>query len=42
MLRRHFPGGAIGELPHHINDTAFADACVDALLGMLAARRSAP
>jgi uncharacterized protein (UPF0261 family) len=42
MLRRHFPDGAIDELPHHINDTAFADACVDALLGMLAARRSAP
>jgi uncharacterized protein (UPF0261 family) len=34
-LRRHFPGGAIKELPHHINDAAFADACVDELAGLL-------
>jgi uncharacterized protein (UPF0261 family) len=35
MLKRHFPGGAIKELPHHINDAAFADACVAELAGLL-------
>ncbi len=34
-LRRHWPGGAIAVLPHHINDAAFADACVEALTGMM-------
>lgn len=34
-LSHHLPGGAIKELPHHINDAAFADACVDALIGFL-------
>lgn len=34
-LRRHLPDNAISELPHHINDAAFADACVDELLGFL-------
>jgi uncharacterized protein (UPF0261 family) len=34
-LKRHFPGGAIKEFPHHINDAAFADACVDELAAML-------
>jgi uncharacterized protein (UPF0261 family) len=31
-LRRHLPGECITELPYHINDPAFADACVDAML----------
>jgi hypothetical protein len=34
-LRRHFPGGTIKELPHHINDAAFADVCVAELAGLL-------
>ena len=34
-LRRHFPGGTIKELPHHINDAAFADVCVAELPGLL-------
>ena len=34
-LRRHWPGGAIAVLPRHINDGAFADACVDAMMGMM-------
>jgi uncharacterized protein (UPF0261 family) len=34
-LRRHLSGDKIAELPHHINDAAFADACVDALIGMM-------
>jgi uncharacterized protein (UPF0261 family) len=34
-LRRHFRDGAIKELPHHINDPAFADACVAELAGLL-------
>jgi uncharacterized protein (UPF0261 family) len=33
-LRRHFTG-VIKELPHHINDAAFADACVDELAGLM-------
>jgi uncharacterized protein (UPF0261 family) len=37
-LRRHFPGGVITELPHHINDPAFADACVEELARLLAGR----
>ena len=35
-LRRHF-AGTIQELPHHINDAAFADACVDELDRLLVA-----
>lgn len=35
-LRPHLAGGAIKELPYHINDVAFADACVEELTGMLA------
>jgi uncharacterized protein (UPF0261 family) len=35
-LTRHLPADAIGELPHHINDAAFADACVDELLALMA------
>lgn len=34
-LRRHLPESAIRELPHHINDAAFADACVDEMIGFL-------
>jgi uncharacterized protein (UPF0261 family) len=37
-LRRHLPAGTIRELPHHINDTAFADACVVEMIEMMAAR----
>jgi uncharacterized protein (UPF0261 family) len=35
VLRRHLAGDVIAELPLHINDPAFADACVDALIGLL-------
>jgi uncharacterized protein (UPF0261 family) len=34
-LRRHLPGEVITELPLHINDAAFADACVAQLIGLL-------
>jgi uncharacterized protein (UPF0261 family) len=34
-LRRHIPADRIRELPQHINDAAFADACVDELLRLL-------
>jgi uncharacterized protein (UPF0261 family) len=34
-LRRHIPAERIKELPQHINDPAFADACVDELLRLL-------
>jgi uncharacterized protein (UPF0261 family) len=37
-LRRYLPAGTIRELPHHINDTAFADACVAEMIEMMAAR----
>jgi uncharacterized protein (UPF0261 family) len=37
-LERHLPGGAIRELSHHINDAAFADACVDELIALLGSR----
>jgi uncharacterized protein (UPF0261 family) len=33
-LERHFPSGAIKKLLHHINDPAFADACVDEFVGL--------
>ncbi len=36
-LRRHF-AGVIEELPHHINDPEFADACVGELVALLAER----
>jgi len=39
-LARHLPAGAIKELPHHINDAAFADACVDELISLLPAAGS--
>lgn len=34
-LRRHLPADVIRELPNHINDAAFADACVDELMRLL-------
>ena len=34
-LRRHLGDDAITELPHHINDGEFADACVDTLISLL-------
>jgi uncharacterized protein (UPF0261 family) len=34
-LRQHLPGGAITELPHHINDPDFADACVAEMTSLL-------
>lgn len=37
-LRRHIPNENIRELPHHINDAAFADACVEALLALMPKR----
>jgi uncharacterized protein (UPF0261 family) len=37
-LRRHWPGGTVEVLPCHINDAAFADACTQALIGLLQAR----
>jgi uncharacterized protein (UPF0261 family) len=37
VLRRHFRG-TVRELPQHINDAAFADACVAELAGLMAHR----
>jgi uncharacterized protein (UPF0261 family) len=37
-LRRHLPADALAELPHHINEQAFADACVDNLITLLHGR----
>ena len=37
-LRRHIPNENIREWPHHINDAAFADACVDALFRLMPKR----
>ncbi len=37
-LRRHLPEERIRELPHHVNDAAFADACVEALARLMAGR----
>jgi uncharacterized protein (UPF0261 family) len=37
-LRRSLPPGTIAELPHHINDTDFADACAGEMIAMMAAR----
>lgn len=37
-LKRYLPTSAISELPHHINDTAFADVCVAELIAMMPAR----
>ena len=38
-LRRHLPADVLAELPHHINEQAFADACVDNLITLLRSRR---
>jgi len=38
-LRHYLKDEQIAELPHHINDAAFADACVDALVAMMPAAR---
>ncbi len=37
-LKRHLSDGVIKEFDHHINDAAFADACVAELIGLLSAR----
>jgi uncharacterized protein (UPF0261 family) len=37
-LRRYLPGERIRELPHHINDAAFADACVATLMRLMPRR----
>ena len=37
-LRQNYPGGAIAELPLHINDNEFADACVNELTALLPTR----
>ncbi len=37
-LKRYLPAGTIRELPHHINDAAFADACMAEMIEMLPAR----
>ncbi len=37
-LKRYLPVNVIKELPHHINDVAFADACVTEMIGMMPAR----
>jgi uncharacterized protein (UPF0261 family) len=34
-LRRHLEAGVVEELDLHVNDPVFADACVDAFLGMM-------
>ena len=41
-LRAHLPGGTVTELPLHINDPQFADACVEALLALLRERGRQP
>ena len=38
-LKRSFPDGAVRELADHINDAAFADACVDELVQLLGTPR---
>lgn len=38
-LRRCLPPESIAELPHHINDAAFADACVDQLMRFMQGQR---
>jgi len=37
-LKRYLPSGAIKELPHHINDAPFADACVTEMIELMPAR----
>ena len=37
-LKRYLPASAIKELPYHINDAGFADACATEMIGMMRAR----
>ena len=37
-LKHHLAADVIKELSYHINDPAFADACVDELIGLLQSR----
>ena len=37
-LKRYLPASAIKELPHHINDAAFAEACVAEMIALLPVR----
>lgn len=39
-LKRYLPSRAIKELPYHINDAAFAEACLTEMLALLPARAS--
>jgi uncharacterized protein (UPF0261 family) len=41
-LRRHLRNEMIMELPHHINDPAFADACVDELRRLMTSAKGIP
>jgi uncharacterized protein (UPF0261 family) len=40
-LTHYLPAGTIKELPYHINDASFADACAAEMIGMMHARTSA-
>ena len=40
-LKRYLPAGSIKELPYHINDAAFADACAEEMIGMIRTRSKA-
>jgi uncharacterized protein (UPF0261 family) len=40
-LRRYLPASAIRELPCHINDDVFADACAAEMIGMMRSRANA-
>jgi uncharacterized protein (UPF0261 family) len=37
-LKRYLPANAIKELPYHINDAGFADACATEMIGMMRTR----
>ena len=37
-LKGYLPPGAIKQLPHHINDAPFADACVAEIIELMPAR----
>jgi uncharacterized protein (UPF0261 family) len=40
-LKRYLPANAIKELPYHINDAGFADACATEMIGMMRSRANA-